>query len=656
MHTVCRKPLRLHSVLRHGALVLSLGLCAPASHAAVTNVSLAPTVGVYHGDCPATIGFSGSVTVNGPGIVSYVFTRSDGAVDTVTKTLVFFGAGTKSISSSWTLGGPSLPHTKQWKAVKILAPNALESAHANFEVFCDPPLNSARAAHGNTDWHIDTANEFLFGKDMNGNTTAANHAPASWTKAHIHTGLTNTAHYYDDDANAAVGDDTHLTRGIDKPMLFFYAGHGSATSWSTLGDSGHQSDMLLGNIQSGGQLRYYWQCSCEVFAHGPLVCDGSSCDYSAPEDFDGSADSGAMRNVFERWGPAIGNDLRMACGVSTLAYCHEGNVNAIWDNFNNKGKSVADSFIDGLGSATVKPLCITRGGADISKTPLWDETFTNHRNTAASTHLHILYASGTDTEPPVVKWTLPRIPYKLLRVRLVPPGDPVEFERGLVRTPDGEQFRDAQIVGGWATVSRHAESGSVLLRAAEGSSGARALERGAVSSEDARRAALEFARRIGWAGADVGAVHVTRLLTASMPVDKSGAIARGEKNIEVSITRRLGQGDQAIDVVGGGGRIDVTLDGNGQVLAASRVWRDADVIPDELPVLPFEQAQAEAERRLEKKDVYTLADWRLVYKEESANVEQPELALVYEFDFVPADRSQQLDVPPRRVEIQAQTR
>jgi hypothetical protein len=37
----------------------------------------------------------------------------------------------------------------------------------------NPPLNSAISAHGNTDWHIDTAEEFLFGTDMSGSTTAS---------------------------------------------------------------------------------------------------------------------------------------------------------------------------------------------------------------------------------------------------------------------------------------------------------------------------------------------------------------------------------------------------------------------------------------------------------------------------------------------------
>ncbi|MFM7179516.1 MAG: hypothetical protein ACKOX5_08425, partial [Bacteroidota bacterium] len=29
-------------------------------------------------------------------------------------------------------------------------------------------------------------------------------------------------------------------------------------------------------------------------------------------------DTDTMRNIFDRWGPALGNNLRMVCGASTL--------------------------------------------------------------------------------------------------------------------------------------------------------------------------------------------------------------------------------------------------------------------------------------------------------------------------------------------------
>jgi hypothetical protein len=632
--------------------VVVLSCMGASAQAAVTKVTLKPSVSVYHGMCPAVITFSGMVTVNAPGTVDYMFTRSDGAIDTMTKHLKFLKAGSLPISTTWTLGGSTLPHFKGWEAAKIVGGAAIVSPHADFEIFCDPALNSAKAAHGNTDWHLNTANEFLFGKDMNGNNTAANFAPAGWTKTHIHTGLSNTAHFYNDPSKIASGEDNDATNGIDKPMLFFYAGHGNATTWNTLGDNGHQSNVFLADADNGGQLRYYWQCSCEVFAHGPNVCVGGSCDYSAPENFDGSADSANMRNVFERWGPALSENLRMACGVSTLAYCHEGNVNNIWDNFNNKGYSVADSFIDGLGSDSVKPLCITRGGSDITQTPLYDETFTNAHNASGHSHLHIIYASGTQTNPPLFKWKIDLLPLKILRLRLVPPGDPVEFKKKLVIVDGVERFRDPQLAGGLAMVHRNQESGAVHLRAI--GKAAEATVSAKTTSENAQRVATNFIRSLGWYGNDMGAVSVKKLLTASMPVKgKASDIVRGEKGIQITFIRRLPIGKQNAEVLGRGGRVDVIVSRSGDILAASRTWRTVETSSDEVEVKAFELAQAEALKQLEKPDMYKLADWRFGYKEETSNVAQREMRVVYQFDFVPIKQEQMIDFPPHSVEILA---
>ncbi|MES2205549.1 MAG: hypothetical protein V4525_01985 [Pseudomonadota bacterium] len=633
--------------------------------AAVTDVTLKPNIAVYHGNCPAVIKFTGTITVDAPGTIDYQFTRSDGAIDTNIKHLSFAKAGTLAISTTWTLGGPARPHIKGWQAVKTLGAQGKEFSHADFEVFCDPPLNSAKAAHGNTDWHIDTANEFLFGKDMGNHNTAANFAPSGWTKTHIHTGLTNTAHFYNDKSKVATGEDTDTTNGIDKPMLFFYAGHGNATTWNTLGDNGHQTNVLLSDVNNGGQLRYFWQCSCEVFAHGPNVCSGGSCDYSSPEGFDGSADSATMRNVFERWGPAISENLRMACGVSTLAYCHEGNVNAIWDNYNNKGYSVADSFIDGLGSDTVKPLCITRGGSDITKTPLYDETFTNARNSSGNSHLHIIYASGTQTKPAPLKWKIDLIPLKVFRVRLSPPGDPIEFKKNIAMVNRVEQFRDARFAGGMAVVRRNAESGAIHLRAvgdnAETSASAISSTTPPTTAtattnrqQDPEQTALHLVRSLGWLSNDQGTVRTKKLLTASMPEKgKASDIVRGEKGTQITFTRHLPIGRQTVDTLGRGGRIDVIISREGSILAASRTWRTAQTTREEIDVKPFASAQAEALKQLNNTTAYTLADWRFGYKEESANVRQRELAVVYQFDFVPKKQDQIIDFPPRSIEISA---
>jgi hypothetical protein len=376
---------------------------AVAAMPANANVKAATlsTATQYRGNCPGVVKFKGSITANKAGTITYIFTRSDGATDTVVKTLVFAGVGSKPVETTWTLGGDKLPYYKGWIAIKVLSPKVLVSKPANFELFCDPPLNSATAAHGNPDWHIDTANEFLFGKDMGGIVTASNHAPDSWSRTHVHIGLTNTSKYYHDKSLDTSGDDSDPTSGIDKPMLFFYAGHGYALGWNTLGDGATQSKMSLANATQRGTLRYYWQCSCEVFAHGPKACTGGGMDYSCPQNFDGSADSDGMRNVFQRWGKALDRDLRMACGMSTLAYCHQDNVDSVWDRYNNQGMSVADSFITGFsaGGNGVVPLCITRGGNDITKTPLYDAAFTNKPNASGNTHYHVLYAAGFGSAP-----------------------------------------------------------------------------------------------------------------------------------------------------------------------------------------------------------------------------------------------------------------
>ena len=50
-------------------------------------------------------------------------------------------------------------------------------------------------------------------------------------------------------------------------MLFFYAGHGNPDAVERVGRVRQPTpDVQLANITGGGNLRYYWQCSCEVFA------------------------------------------------------------------------------------------------------------------------------------------------------------------------------------------------------------------------------------------------------------------------------------------------------------------------------------------------------------------------------------------------------
>ncbi|MEO6390427.1 MAG: hypothetical protein ABIP75_01165 [Pyrinomonadaceae bacterium] len=103
--------------------------------AIVTAVSLTSAPEKYQGPCPVTIKFSGEITFSGKGIVTYALTRSDGAAGPI-ETLFFDDAGTKMVSSVWTLGGPGLAIFDGWQAIRILSPNRIESGHASFSFRC----------------------------------------------------------------------------------------------------------------------------------------------------------------------------------------------------------------------------------------------------------------------------------------------------------------------------------------------------------------------------------------------------------------------------------------------------------------------------------------------------------------------------------------
>jgi hypothetical protein len=104
----------------------------------VTAVSLTVVPARYEGPCPAVIKFSGNITANGKGVVRYTFIRSDGATGPVF-TLTFDSAGRKSVETTWTLGGPTLPTYSGWEAIKILSPNEMVSNRAGFRVVCRRP-------------------------------------------------------------------------------------------------------------------------------------------------------------------------------------------------------------------------------------------------------------------------------------------------------------------------------------------------------------------------------------------------------------------------------------------------------------------------------------------------------------------------------------
>lgn len=513
----------------------------------------------------------------------------------------------------------------------------------------NPKLNSVKTAHGNTDWHIDTAEEFLTGKDMNGNPSASNHCPDTWTKTHMHVGLTNTNIYYYDKDVTATGQDNNSSEGIDKPMLFFYAGHGEPTDFSTLGNDAYLTNMRLGNCQGSndGTLRYYWQCSCEVFAHGPKNCAGISYDYACPGDFDGSSDSDNMRNVYERWGPVLDPSLRMACGSSTLAYCHETETNKIWDNYNNKGFDVADAFIDGLHRYSWNtPLCITTGGLFVSGTPLFDDTFTNAPNPSGP-YFHIQYLSDFATTAPKLKIVIPKLIsiYELIPLPLPDPLHKYKFEE-----KDDWMYSMDKVEGRGPAIKVNQLSGAVYL------SGEQRFDEKVKPLEEKEYLSLaeRFMEDQGLAEKDISGPNGTRMVIQRVPREgKKSDIQKFQKNVIITYKRQIITNGDTVPFVGEGGLISIQLNNDGTLLNASKVWRKIKDIIRTTKAKTYEQAYNEAIEQIREREAYKLSDWTWGYEEEAGNVKQTELKAVFIFNFMPADPQKFKDYPPRIIKISA---
>jgi tetratricopeptide (TPR) repeat protein len=107
---------------------------SPLPSLQVTQVVLRADPVDYVGACPVRITFSGRISVNGSGTVSYKFLRSDGAI-APTQTLTFDGPGSQDISTTWDLGGSGMTYSG-WEQIQILDPQSLTSNQAAFNIQC----------------------------------------------------------------------------------------------------------------------------------------------------------------------------------------------------------------------------------------------------------------------------------------------------------------------------------------------------------------------------------------------------------------------------------------------------------------------------------------------------------------------------------------
>jgi hypothetical protein len=87
----------------------------------------------FTGYCPTTITFKGTIAVSGACTVKYKFIRSDGALAPL-QTANFFSAGTKVVTTTWTLG----KSYSGWEAIEVVSPVKVKSGQANFKITCIP--------------------------------------------------------------------------------------------------------------------------------------------------------------------------------------------------------------------------------------------------------------------------------------------------------------------------------------------------------------------------------------------------------------------------------------------------------------------------------------------------------------------------------------
>lgn len=106
---------------------------ATPSPGIVTSAILNVSPVTYSGACPATFNFTGTITMNGPGTVTYRWERSDGTTKP-SQTLTFTTAGTQTITDVWT--GITTTLRSGWQRIHVGSPNELFSNQATFTNNC----------------------------------------------------------------------------------------------------------------------------------------------------------------------------------------------------------------------------------------------------------------------------------------------------------------------------------------------------------------------------------------------------------------------------------------------------------------------------------------------------------------------------------------
>ncbi|MCK4827566.1 hypothetical protein KA005_68185, partial [bacterium] len=356
-----------------------------------------------------------------------------------------------------------------------------------------------------------------------------------------------------------------------------------------------------------------------------------------------------MRNVFERWGPILSPELRMACGSSTAAYCHETEINKIWDYYNNQGYEVADAFIFGLHRYDWNtPLCITTGKWQASSTPLFDQTFTNLPNPSGP-FLHIQYLSAFEINVPMRIIDLP----EMLPIFYMIPMPLPEIYRSYELIEEEEWIISKTILK---------ERGIPLFRVNKNSGSIYAFgersfdeESQVLKENEFMRLSDKFLTDQGWSEKSIRKPIGQKMMIESAPSDGyiDGKAKVVQKNVMIVYNRQIIIDGDTVNMVGEGGKIIVQLNNDGSVYNASKVWREIKGVKKTTKAKKYDQAYEEALEQVEARNEYELDSWTWGYEEFAGNVTQTELKAVYLFNFTPIDKENAVQYPPMVIKVSA---
>ena len=579
---------------------------------------------------------------------------------------------------------------QQW-SIELLDPDPWNQAGAE-----EPLLNSVIAVSGNNDlrWGpfiflhgLGPARQEATGKLLTPY-VRDNHCPDDWLKVVGHVGDASTAPYFEDadrTGSTSTGQDSSWPDGIDQYMLAFRLSHGCWDYYNVNGGDAQPADMQLGDGEDGGLLRYLWNASCLNLAHGERCAPDNGCHpnvnkpcplgfvmcYTTPGSFDGSPDTDAMRNAFQRWAPAFSPSLRMVCGFSNCAAFPTTVSDSIWDCYNNKKYSVANSWLYGTAYSVNVPICMTIGGNDYWKTPMFDARFTNVRNTSGATHMYLRYATGlfglfsyqTQAVPEgsaagAGGQATPPVPTQLPVFALNPAPVP-----GIL----GELYDFEDAVGWLNSIETLGGETAVRLATASGATYVAGVTEDeyvpGLTDDEYVTMAEGHLESLGLLEDSHSGPVVVRSMVQQVPFDLESRtvgpeLVEFQSDVAVVYQRVVNIEDLAIPVLGLGGRIEVLMNNDGSLLGISKVWREIEGVIQYAAVKTYDAALDEALLELaesvENPGDYSVASWTWGYHEGSGIEEQGELRVKYLFQFLPNADLDDVVLSPVVIEVWAQ--